>query len=145
MNKKRLALAGIAAIIALGIALCIAAQYKRQANTTKMLASIHELDDVLCFAEHKGPDYAADELIYLHTRSYTKDDLHLKWGEPNKSNADSNEDIWLLSDEYQLVIGYGDREDVWSIRVLSNLQNTDTEYSDDTNGLSEQDRMTDIL
>lgn len=138
MNKKRLVLVGVAAILALGIALCIAAQYKRQENTTKMLASIHELDDVLNFAEHKGTDYAADELLYLHTRSYTKDDLHLKWGEPNKSNADSNEDIWLLSDEYQLVIGYGNREAVWSIRVLSNLQNTDTKLYD-ANSLSEQD------
>ena len=98
MNKKRVVLAGVAAILALGIVLCITVQYKRQENTTKMLASIHELDDVLSFAEHKGADYAADELLYLHTRSYTKDDLHLKWGEPNKSNADPNEDIWLLSD-----------------------------------------------
>ena len=88
MNKKRLVLAGIAAIIALGITLCIAVQYKHQENTTKMLASIHELADVLNFAEHKGADYAADELLYLHTRSYTKDDLHLKWGEPNKCNTD---------------------------------------------------------
>ena len=77
-------------------------------------------------------------MLYLHTRSYTKDDLHLKWGEPNKSNADPNEDIWLLSDKYQLLIGYGDREDVRSIRVLSNLQNTDTELYD-ANSLSEQD------
>lgn len=137
MNKKRMVLAGVAAILALGIVLCIATQYKRQANTTKMLASIHELDDVLCFAEHKGADYAADVLLYLHTRSYTKDNLRLKWGEPNESIVESNEDIWQLSDEYQLVIGYGDREDVWSIRVLSNLQNTDAEYSDDTNSLSE--------
>ena len=138
MNKKRLVLVGVAALLILGIALCIVTRYNRQVNTTKMLASIHELDDVLTFAEHKGCDYAADELLYLHTRSYTKDDLHLKWGEPNKCNTDPNEDIWLLSDEYQLVIGYGDREDVWNISVLSNLQNTDTELYD-ANSLSEQD------
>lgn len=139
MNKKRFALAGVATLLVLGIVLCIVTQYNRHVNTTKMLATIHELDDVLCFAEHKGSDYAADELLYLDTYSYTKDDLRLKWGEPNESIADTNEDIWLLSDEYQLVIGYGDREDVWSIRVLSNLQNTDAELYDDANSLSEQD------
>ena len=75
------------------------------------LDSIHELHHVLTFAEQKGSDYAADVLLYLETYSYTNDDLHQKWGVPNENIADTNEDIWLLSDEYQIVIKY-DEDDI---------------------------------
>lgn len=88
-------------------------------NTTTNLDSIHELEHILTFAEQKGPDYAADQLLYLDTYSYIKDDLHQKWGVPDESGADSHEDIWVLSDEYQLVIKYDADEEVEKITVQS--------------------------
>ena len=103
------------------LAFGIVVQYYNHANTEKLLASIHDLDHVLTFAEQKGPDYAADVLRYLDTYSYTKDDLRLKWGDPTESLSDSNEDIWLLSDEYQLVIKYDSDEDVERITVQCSL------------------------
>lgn len=100
-------------IVALGIIFL-----QNRGTGEKNPASIHELWHVLAFAEDKGEDYAADILDYLILRSYTKTDLHKKWGSPTEIIEDSDEDIWQLSDRYCLVIEYDTNEEVKKIEVL---------------------------
>ena len=101
------------AIVTLGIIF-----WQNRGTGEKNPASIHELWHVLAFAEDKGEDYAADVLDYLIVRSYTKTDLHKKWGPPTEMVADNNEDIWKLSEEYDLVIEYDINDEVKRIVVL---------------------------
>lgn len=72
----------------------------------------------MTFAEQKGANYATDELLYLVTYSYKKDSLHEEWGEPCESVETANEDIWKLSDSFQLVIGYDRNEQVEKVMVV---------------------------
>ncbi len=113
MKKRVFLIACLLVLVALGIVF-----WQNRGTDEKNPASIHELWHVLAYAEDKGEDYAADMLDYLIVRSYTKTDLHKKWGPPTKIVADSNEDIWQLSEEYSLVIEYDIDDEVKRIEIL---------------------------
>ncbi len=113
MKKRVLLVMCVLIIVALGIVF-----WQSRGTGEKNPASIHELWHILVYAEDKGEDYAADMLDYLIVGSYTKTDLHKKWGMPTESVVDSNEDIWQLSLEYRLVIEYDINDEVRRIEVL---------------------------
>lgn len=82
---------------------------------------IHSLNSVSVYVEQKGDDYAEDRLVYLITNSFKKDDLHKAWGAPADKilNADTDSDVWLLSEKHQLVIYYDKNEEVTKIEILT--------------------------
>lgn len=113
MKKRVLLTACIIIIAALGIVFL-----QRGDTDEKNPSSIHELQDILVYAEDKGKEYAADRIDYLIVYNYAKEDLHRKWGAPTEIVTDSNEDIWQLSERYRLVIGYNTDGKVEKIEVL---------------------------
>ena len=113
MKKRLLLVAGIILIIVLGGIIWKDTQEKNRETNL-----LHDLQHILTFAEQKGADYATDELLYLVTYSYKKDSLHKEWEEPSESVETANEDIWKLSDSFQLVIGYDRNEQVEKVMVV---------------------------
>ena len=67
---------------------------------------IPELWHILTFAESRGADWATDELMINNIDSFRKKSLYRKWGEPSESAETANEDIWILSDQFQLIVDY---------------------------------------
>ena len=117
MKKQRLIIASLIILLVWGVVFLIHTQ-----ENIKKMASIHELHQVLTYTEQKGADYAVDRLDYLIVYSYTKDDLLQKWGMPNESTADTEADVWLLSNKNQLAVYYDTDGEVRKIEVQS-LQN----------------------
>lgn len=122
MKKRLLIVVGAIIMLLLGVVI-----WKCAHTDAKNPGSIHELDHVLTFAEQKGADYAADQLNYLIVYSYTKHDLHEKWGTPSETIADANEDVWQLSEEYQLVMNYDTEDQVRKIEIQCNINSQSAE------------------
>ena len=48
-----------------------------------------------------------------------KASLYKKWGEPTDHAASAKEDIWVLSDQFRLIVDYDDTERIERIKVVS--------------------------
>ena len=51
--------------------------------------------------------------------SFKKASLYKKWGEPTDHVASAKEDIWVLSDQFRLIVDYDDTERIERIKVVS--------------------------
>lgn len=100
------------------IAVCGIVSWQNKRAEERRLGGMHELQHVLAYAEDKGEAYAADMLDYLIVKSYTKTELHKKWGTPAEIMPDVNKDQWELSEETLLAIEYDTNEEVKKIEVL---------------------------
>ena len=78
-----------------------------------------ELWHILTFAEDKGAEWATDELLINNVDSFKKASLYKKWGEPTDHAASAKEDIWVLSDQFRLIVDYDDTERIERIKVVS--------------------------
>ena len=78
-----------------------------------------ELWHLLTFAEEKGADRATDELLINNVDSFQKASLYQKWGEPTERSASAREDIWVLSDQFRLIVDYDDAERIERMKVVS--------------------------
>ena len=116
--KRRLwiAAAGIIFVIALACGI----ELWRENRTIKWQTDrIHELQHILTFAENKGADWATDELMMDHIDTFSKKSLYQKWGEPTGNAEAEDEDIWILSDQFQLVVDYDHRDRIECVKVVS--------------------------
>lgn len=114
--KKRL---WIATGIILAIALACGIGLWREAQTVKWQTDhLHELAHILTFSENKGADWATDELMINHIETFRKESLYKKWGEPTESVEAGKEDIWILSNQFQLVVTYDDRERIERAKIV---------------------------
>ena len=77
-----------------------------------------ELQHILTFAENKGADWATDELMISEVDGFRKKSLYKKWGNPTESAETAEEDIWVLSDQFQLVVNYDKHERIESVKVV---------------------------
>lgn len=74
-----------------------------------------ELWHILTLAENRGADWATDELLINNAESLRKQRLYKKWGETTERVSSAKEDIWVLSDQFRLVVDYDDAERIESI------------------------------
>ena len=110
----------IMAGIILAIALACGIDFWREAQVIKWQTDhMHELQHILIFAENKGTDWATDELMISGVDGFRKESLYKKWGEPTGSTETANEDIWILSNQFQLIVDYDEHEQIESVKVVS--------------------------
>jgi len=109
-THRRLIVAGLIVVLILAFVI-----WK---NSNPNNRQIHTLDSVLVYIERKGTDYAEDRLDYLIVNSYRKDELHKVWGTPNEKILNADADMWVLSENRQLVVYYDDNEEVAKIDIL---------------------------
>ena len=115
--KRRL---WIVAGIILAIALAFAIGFWKEAQAIKQETEhILELQRILTLAENRGADWATDELMINMIETFSKKSLYKKWGNPTESVETAKEDIWILSDQFQLIVDYDDYERVESVKVVS--------------------------
>ena len=79
---------------------------------------LHELPHILTFAENKGADWATDELMADGVERFSKKSLYKKWGEPTESAEIPNEDVWSLSDQFQLIVQYNEHDQIERVTVV---------------------------
>ena len=104
----------IAAGIILAIALACGINLWQNAQVIRWQTDhMPELQHILTFAENKGADWATDELMISGVDGFRKKSLYKKWGNPTES-----EDIWVLSDQFQLVVDYDKHERIESVKVV---------------------------
>lgn len=114
--KKRL---WIVAGIILAIALFFGIEFWKEVQaTSRETEHILELQRILTLAENRGADWATDELMINEIETFDKKSLYKKWGNPTESMEDAKEDIWVLSDQFQLIVDYDDYERVESVKVV---------------------------
>ena len=117
MKRRCWIIAGAVLVIALacGITLRRGAQViKWQTDHTP------ELKTVLTLAENRGADWATDELLINNVDSFRKKSLYNKWGKPAERCASEKEDIWILSDQFRLIVAYDGADRIERIVVLPN-------------------------
>ena len=73
----------------------------------------------MTLAENRGADWATDELLINNVESLRKQSLYKKWGKPTERVSSAEEDIWVLSDQFRLVVDYDNAERIESIKVVS--------------------------
>ena len=126
----------IAAGIILAIALACGINLWQNAQVIRWQTDhMPELQHILTFAENKGADWATDELMISGVDGFRKTSLYKKWGNPTIIVSDSSveekkglykkwgnptesEDIWVLSDQFQLVVDYDKHERIESVKVV---------------------------
>lgn len=105
----------------LAIALACGITLWRDAQVIKWQTDhMPELKTVLTLAENRGTDWATDELLINNVDSFGKKSLYSKWGEATERSASEKEDIWILSDQFRLIVDYDDAERIERIVVLPN-------------------------
>ena len=109
------AAAGIVLVIAL---VCGMEVWQEARAVDREAERLPELRNILTLAENKGADWATDELTIAHVDTFRKKSLYQKWGEPTGSSEAANEDVWLLSDQFQLTVYYNDRERAERVKVV---------------------------
>ena len=110
----------IVAGIVLAIVLACGIETRNNAQTIKQETEhMPELWHILTLAENRGADWATDELLINNVDSLRKQSLYIKWGEPTERVSSAKEDIWVLSDQFQLVVDYDDAERIVGIKVVS--------------------------
>ena len=126
----------IAAGIILAIALACGINLWQNAQVIRWQTDhMPELQHILTLAENKGADWATDELMISGVDGFRKTSLYKKWGNPTIIVSDSSveekkglykkwgnptesEDIWVLSDQFQLVVDYDKHERIESVKVV---------------------------
>ena len=114
---KRLCWLTVGIVLAIAVACGIDAWNETQAikrETDRM----PELWHILTFAEGKGAEWATDELLIGNVDSFKKASLYKKWGEPTECLESEKEDIWVLSDQFWLIVDYDDTERIVCIKVV---------------------------
>lgn len=115
--KRRLQ---IVAGIILAIALLCGIEFWNEAQAIKREAEhLLDLQRILTLAENRGADWAADELMINNIETFRKKSLYKKWGKPTESMETANEDIWVLSDQFRLIVDYYKDERIESVKVVS--------------------------
>ena len=116
--KRRL---WIAAGIALAATLVIGIGFWKEAQTiSRETEHILGLQYILTLAENRGAEWATDELMINEIERYSKKSLYKKWGDPTESMEAEKKDVWILSDQFQLIADYDDNGRVESVKVISN-------------------------
>lgn len=110
--------------IVTGVILIIAAVlgmefWKETQTINRETESLIDLRRILTLAENRGADWATDELMIDNIETFRKKSLYKKWGEPTEKEKNDNEDIWILSDEFKLIVDYDDREHIEKVRIVS--------------------------
>ncbi len=115
----------IVAVIILVMALACGIGFWKEVQTVNHEEErLMELWNISTLAENKGADWATDELMINNIESFRKKSLYKKWGKPTETNETANEDIWILSDDFQLIVDYKDNERVEKVRVVPIAQTT---------------------
>lgn len=115
--KKRLWIAA-GVILAAALACGVYVWQETQAINREM-AQLLDLPRILILAENRGADWATDELMIAHVDARRKESLYQKWGEPDIHKEAAKEDRWILSDEFQLVVAYDERERIEHVKVIA--------------------------
>ena len=115
MKKRMWIVAGIILAIALAFGIGF---WKEVQVTNRETEHILELQRILTLSENRGADWATDELMINEIETFGKKSLYKKWGNPTESVEDAKEDIWVLSDQFQLIVDYDDYERVESVKVV---------------------------
>ena len=106
--------------IVLAIVLACGIEARNNAQTIKRETEhMPELWHILTLAENRGADWATDELLINNVESLRKQSLYKKWGEPTERVSSAEEDIWVLSNQFRLVVDYDNAERIESIKVVS--------------------------
>ena len=106
--------------IVLAIVLACGIEARNNAQTIKRETEhMPELWHILTLAENRGADWATDELLINNAESLRKQRLYKKWGETTERVSSGKEDIWVLSDQFRLVVDYDNAERIESIKVVS--------------------------
>lgn len=109
----------IVAVIILVIALACGIGFCKEVQTVNQEAEhLMGLWNISTLAENKGADWATDELMINDIESFRKKSLYKKWGKPTETIETANEDIWILSDNFQLIVDYKDNERIEKVRVV---------------------------
>lgn len=115
--KRRLQ---IVAGIILAIALLCGIEFWNEAQAIKRETEhLLDLQRILTLAENRGADWATDELMINNIETFRKKSLYKKWGKPTESMETANEDIWVLSDQFRLIVDYYKDERIESVKVVS--------------------------
>lgn len=94
----------------------------------RQLAKMPELRNILIRAENRGAEWATDELMINGVdKNSEREILYRKWGEPAESGAVAdgitedgiNADVWVLSEEFCLVVEYDSEGRSRSMKVMS--------------------------
>ena len=114
--KKRL---WIVAGIILAVALAFGIGFWKEAQTANEKAKhILDLSRILTLAENRGADWATDELKINEIETFSKKSLYKKWGNPTESVETAKEDIWILSEQFRLIVDYDEHERIKSVKVV---------------------------
>ena len=117
MKKRLLIVVGIimAVVLAFGIGF-----WKEAQVTNQKAEHILDLSRILTLAENRGADWATDELMINEIETSSKKSLYKKWGKPTESVENAKEDIWILSEQFRLIVDYDEHERVESVKVIPN-------------------------
>ena len=116
--KRRLQ---IVAGIILAIALLCGIEFWNEAQAIKRETEhLLDLQRILTLAENRGADWATDELMINEIETSSKKSLYKKWGKPTESVENAKEDIWILSEQFRLIVDYDEHERVESVKVIPN-------------------------
>nr|WP_302657727.1 hypothetical protein [uncultured Dysosmobacter sp.] len=115
MKKRLWIVVGIILVIALALGIGF---WKEAQATNQNTEHILELQRILTLAENRGADWATDELMINEIETFSKKSLYKKWGNPTESVETTKEDIWILSDQFQLIVDYDNHERVESVKVV---------------------------
>ena len=110
----------IVAGMILVIALAFGIEFWKEAQAINREAEhLLDLQRILALAENRGADWATDELLINQVDSLRKKSLYKKWGEPSGRTESANQDIWVLSHQFRLIVDYDKDERIESVKVVS--------------------------
>ena len=107
MKKRLLIVAGVILVVALAFGMGF---WKEAQATNQKMEHILDLSRILTLAENRGSDWAADELMINEIETFSKKNLYKKWGNPTESAEGAKEDIWILSEQFRLIVDYDELE-----------------------------------
>ena len=95
--------------------------WKEAQATNQKMEHILDLSRILTLAENRGSDWATDELMINEIETFSKKNLYKKWGNPTESAEGAKEDIWILSEQFRLIVDYDEHERVESVKVVPSI------------------------
>ena len=116
MKKRLLIVAGVILVVALAFGMGF---WKEAQATNQKMEHMLDLSRILTLAENRGADWATDELMINEIETFSKKNLYKKWGNPTESAETAKEDIWILSEQFRLIVDYDEHERVESVKVVS--------------------------
>ena len=115
MKNRLLIVAGVILVVALAFGMGF---WKEAQATNQKMEHILDLSRILTLAENRGSDWATDELMINEIETFSKKNLYKKWGNPTESAEGAKEDIWILSEQFRLIVDYDEHERVESVKVV---------------------------